>query len=89
MTSRPSFDPIVCIVGFHHARYATCTCWENEIIYDLKLTNTLTYRGPDVESWIGVEEGSDPATENDWPLLPFMALADGAHSYNYTPHRSS
>ncbi|KAF2427271.1 hypothetical protein EJ08DRAFT_593154 [Tothia fuscella] len=51
-----AFEPIVCIVGFHHAR------------------------GPDVESWIGVPEGSDPATENEWPLLPFMALADGAHS---------
>lgn len=28
-----------------------------------------------------MEEGTDPATENDWSLLPFMALADGAHSY--------
>lgn len=35
-----------------------------------------------MESWIGVPEGSDPATENEWSLLPFMALADGAHSYD-------
>ncbi|OCL14171.1 cytoplasm protein [Glonium stellatum] len=51
-----SFSPIVCIVGFHHAR------------------------GPEVETWLGVEEGSDPASENEWPLLPFMALSDGAHA---------
>ncbi|OCK84180.1 cytoplasm protein [Lepidopterella palustris CBS 459.81] len=50
------FSPIVCIVGFHHAR------------------------GPEVEGWFGVEEGSDPASENEWHLLPFMALSDGAHA---------
>ncbi|KKY22201.1 putative lalv9 family protein [Diplodia seriata] len=37
-------------------------------------------RGPEVETWIGVEHGSDPSAENDWPLLPFMALSDGAHA---------
>ncbi|KAJ9154813.1 Lalv9 family protein [Pleurostoma richardsiae] len=37
-------------------------------------------RGPEVETWFGVPEGSDPAVENDWPLLPFMALSDGAHA---------
>ncbi|KAH0551250.1 hypothetical protein GP486_007452, partial [Trichoglossum hirsutum] len=36
--------------------------------------------GPEVESWFGVEDGSDPAIENEWPLLPFMALSDGAHT---------
>ncbi|KAF2817419.1 uncharacterized protein BDZ99DRAFT_405068 [Mytilinidion resinicola] len=50
------FSPLVCIVGFHHAK------------------------GPEVESWFGVEDGIDPATENEWPLLPFMALSDGAHA---------
>ena len=38
-------------------------------------------RGPEVELWLGAEEGADPATENDWGLLPFMALSDGAHAY--------
>jgi hypothetical protein len=38
-------------------------------------------RGPEVESWFGAEEGSDPAIENEWLLLPFMALSDGAHVY--------
>jgi hypothetical protein len=37
-------------------------------------------RGPEVEKWFGVPEGSDPAVEHDWTLLPFMALSDGAHA---------
>lgn len=24
----------------------------------------------------------DPAAENDWSFLPFMALSDGAHAYD-------
>ncbi|KAL2865330.1 putative Avl9 protein [Aspergillus lucknowensis] len=35
-------------------------------------------RGPEIELCIG-PEGTDPAAENDWSLLPFMALSDGAH----------
>ncbi|KAL4970230.1 putative Avl9 protein [Aspergillus stella-maris] len=35
-------------------------------------------RGPEIELCFG-PEGSDPAAENDWSLLPFMALSDGAH----------
>ncbi|KAI1356575.1 hypothetical protein F5Y01DRAFT_80675 [Xylaria sp. FL0043] len=38
------------------------------------------HRGPEVERWFGVPEGSDPAVEWDWTLLPFMALSDGAHA---------
>jgi hypothetical protein len=42
---------------------------------------SLVLRGPEVETWIGVKEGEDPAAENDWSaILPFLALADGAHS---------
>ena len=44
---------------------------------------TLPHRGPEIESWFGVPEGTDPAVENDWSFLPFMALSDGAHTYVY------
>lgn len=37
-------------------------------------------RGPEVERWFGAPEGTDPAVDNDWSLLPFMALSDGAHA---------
>ena len=46
----------------------------------------LLKRGPEIETWIGVQDGSDPASENEWPLLPFMALSDGAHTYVRTFH---
>lgn len=37
-------------------------------------------RGPEVESWYGVPEGTDPSVDYGWSLLPFMALSDGAHA---------
>lgn len=37
-------------------------------------------RGPEVETWFGVQDGFDPAAEYGWNLLPFMALSDGAHA---------
>lgn len=37
-------------------------------------------RGPEVESWFGATEGTDPAVDYGWSLLPFMALSDGAHA---------
>jgi hypothetical protein len=44
----------------------------------------LTYiRGPEVEFWLGGADDVDPAKENDWTLLPFMALSDGAHTWAY------
>ncbi|KAL8849923.1 MAG: hypothetical protein Q9221_005102 [Calogaya cf. arnoldii] len=55
MPSPNELLPVVCVVGFHHAR------------------------GPELENWFGVEEGTDPAVDNDWSFLPFMALSDGAH----------
>jgi len=50
-----------------------------------RATANTTPRGPEVETWIGVDDGSDPAADNDWPLLPFMALSDGAHAYASPP----
>ena len=49
------FQPLVCVVDFHHAR------------------------GPEIEHWLGIEEGQDPTIENDWGLIPYMALPDGTH----------
>jgi len=37
-------------------------------------------RGPEVAKWFGAAEGTDPAVDYDWGLLPFMALSDGAHA---------
>lgn len=37
-------------------------------------------RGPEVETWFGADEMIDPAVKYNWPLLPFMALSDGAHA---------
>lgn len=37
-------------------------------------------RGPEIEHCIG-DKGTNPAADNDWSLLPFMALSDGAHLY--------
>ena len=48
------FEPLVCVVDFHHAR------------------------GPEIERWFGAGE-SDPTEQNDWHLIPYMALPDGAH----------
>ncbi|RMD40486.1 hypothetical protein DV735_g4640, partial [Chaetothyriales sp. CBS 134920] len=36
-------------------------------------------RGPEVEFWL-TEEGNRLYGKNDWSLLPFMALSDGAHA---------
>ncbi|KAK4955586.1 hypothetical protein LTR10_006525 [Elasticomyces elasticus] len=36
-------------------------------------------RGPEIEHWFGVPEGADPVAENEWHLIPYMALPDGAH----------
>ncbi|KIX05739.1 uncharacterized protein Z518_03711 [Rhinocladiella mackenziei CBS 650.93] len=36
-------------------------------------------RGPEVEFWVD-EQGEELYKRNDWSLLPFMALSDGAHT---------
>lgn len=70
-----ALQPIVCVVGFHHARFG-CQSRNRKYLFQLTL-----HRGPEVEGWYGVDEGVDPAVENDWAFLPFMALSDGAHAY--------
>ena len=52
--AKSTFEPLVCVVDFHHAR------------------------GPEIEHWLGAED-SDPTVDNDWHLIPYMALPDGAH----------
>ena len=37
-------------------------------------------RGPEIENWFGAPGDVDPAADNDWSFLPFMALSDGAHT---------
>ncbi len=37
------------------------------------------HRGPEVEFWIHAD-GEALSSRNDWSLLPFMALSDGAHA---------
>lgn len=41
-------------------------------------------RGPEIEHWIGGSPAANPAAnpdvDNDWSLIPYMALPDGAHS---------
>jgi hypothetical protein len=46
----------------------------------LRISANVCCRGPEIELCIG-DEGTSPATDNDWSLLPFMALSDGAHLY--------
>ncbi|KAI9739143.1 MAG: late secretory pathway protein avl9 [Cirrosporium novae-zelandiae] len=46
----------------------------------LRIAYHLPFRGPEIENWFGTEDGVDPAIDNDWNLLPFMALSDGAHT---------
>ena len=54
MAAASVFQPLVCVVDFHHAR------------------------GPEIAHWFGAGD-SDPTAENDWHLIPYMALPDGAH----------
>ena len=73
MTVPSDFAPVVCVVGFHHARYS----------YHPGPARTAlnVCRGPEIESWFGVDDGADPVADNDWSFLPFMALSDGAHTW--------
>jgi len=69
------FTPVLCVVDFHHARY--------ERTPGPRRMRWHSSSGPEVERWIGVDDGHDLALENDWSLLPFLALPDGSHLYVY------
>lgn len=53
----------------------------SSIVVPLHLLHTEEYlvRGPEVEFWLS-KTGEDWNAQNDWSLLPFMALSDGAHA---------
>jgi hypothetical protein len=76
MARESSYEPLVTVVGFHHARCAVPHLKPEHQFAD----NCHCSRGPEIESWFGTKGNIDPATENDWSLLPFMALSDGAHT---------
>jgi hypothetical protein len=76
-TAGSGFAPLVTVVGFHHARL------ECAFQLGLYMADSECIRGPEVESWYGAKEGTDPAIDHEWPLLPFMALSDGAHAYGF------
>ncbi len=74
MSRDSTYEPLVTVVGFHHARSVT------QVIFNIPYSQ-LHSRGPEIETWFGAKGGIDPAIENDWTLLPFMALSDGAHTF--------
>ena len=85
MPTTSEFPPAICVVGFHHARYELpqlCSSARAGACCVLhRHTADDRNRGPEIETWYGLSEGADPATDNDWSFLPFMALSDGAHTF--------
>ena len=77
--NREPFGPAICVIGFHHSRYVYFMFPFNLCLEKVHLLTLC--RGPEVESWFGVPENTDPSVDNDWSFLPFMALSDGAHSF--------
>ncbi|QLG74518.1 hypothetical protein HG535_0G04010 [Zygotorulaspora mrakii] len=52
------------------------------VILGLCLVDFHHTRGPEVEYWYGLPEGTD--SSKIWPNLPFQALPDGSHSFKET-----
>jgi hypothetical protein len=52
---------------------------QGSLIQSAACVLTHLQSGPEVEFWIS-PAGSHLAARNDWSLLPFMALSDGAHA---------
>lgn len=55
---------------------------EHPVIVGLCLVDFHHTRGPEVEYWFGLPEGTHES--NIWPNLPFQALPDGSHSFEET-----
>lgn len=55
---------------------------EEATIFGLCLVDFHHTRGPEVEFWCGLPEGTD--NSKIWPNLPFQALPDGSHSFKET-----
>ncbi|EDO19312.1 hypothetical protein Kpol_1036p57 [Vanderwaltozyma polyspora DSM 70294] len=53
-----------------------------EVIVGVGVVDFHHTRGPEVEYWHGLPEGTDESTL--WPNLPFQALPDGSHSFKET-----
>ncbi|KAK2744169.1 late secretory pathway protein avl9 [Myotisia sp. PD_48] len=85
MASRnPRQEPIVLVVDFHHARHVPSSYPYNRTARFAPPVaqhkhHTADNLGPEVEYWF-CNDGVDPVKKNDWNLLPFMAMSDGAHA---------
>ncbi|OOG00804.1 hypothetical protein ASPCADRAFT_125815 [Aspergillus carbonarius ITEM 5010] len=80
---RSGQEPIVMVIDFHHARLDMIQTTVNiPRVHSYRLWTLAVFEhlhlGPEIELCFG-GDGSDPVAENDWSLLPFMALSDGAH----------
>lgn len=64
-------------------RLLACCDGNNWLTCSPPLLRLLRNRGPEIELCF-CDDGTDPVAENDWHLLPFMALSDGAHAYDPT-----
>lgn len=55
---------------------------DHEVIIGICVVDFHHTRGPEVEYWCGLPEGTDESKL--WPNLPFQALPDGSHSFKET-----
>lgn len=55
---------------------------EEAVIFGICLVDFHHKRGPEIEYWYGLPEGTQSAEL--WPNLPFQALPDGSHSFEET-----
>lgn len=68
------------VEGVQSSRRSSDSTMRSDFVPLVAVVDFHHARGPEVEMWFGAQDGFDPAIEYDWPLLPFMALSDGAHA---------